>query len=1112
MAKWVREMDMPIFLRKLSEFIILKDVNLWIISSLVIFISILLLLKRTVKKKKEFLSFKVKKAKSEFYQRNIIDKFRSFATQLYYPSFNSLLIVCVLFLPILLFSLFYPSASTLSANTQLRNCIAIEAGLVSVIFPVVIFIIGLSGNKIETGVKRSEVLLRESYIFPIALFVILSLLNFIWVRTVCIGIFVILITGCLSIFTLYRTIRILLNEYAFFQKSIALMKDKVKRSIDLAVEERLGNNILINSIGEGKIELEYSFFSLKEKKENFYLFKTAKQGIIKDINLEKLNEFAKIVEEESNKNERSFYKDKAIISSKITVQNFEETKRKALIEDKEKYIKKRFRDQIINENEGNVLLCISKKSVRDSQKIKKLEDLAKQIFIIRSDDKVSEKLRIELSNLKDEVIQVIRERRLGRLSNLRKIYIALNGAFLEIMKQYDSSYSLEQARTEGSSISGGWNEVRWILDDIREIYTEAIQSHHQDIIAYIAHLPIAISINAIGYLDHYIFKEFLRFQTLLYTSALEETNSKLKKFMIDRSWRYLKETANYYIESRLRERGLDKYTIIQYKDFGIGVLFVFQDLLKIAYDKKDLKSFEQFTSCLKKLFRGFHPSQNSPNVKEYKSDLEHSQLSKEQCKEIQTKLEYQQIIEGTEKEINLRRNQLFFGLTSWILYKYGNNPQDKSIIKFYEELYPLFGKNLQSFTELYLSCYSFETEHFWDWERWAMIADGEVHTIDILGKLVWFYYIKSLQILSEKTDEEIAKIELPISRNLGDLTAATKILTEIKNDRNKWQEILSVNAIGKIPQFLNLLKESKNKQEKQEEEILIKSSLSAKKINEFIRDVKKEFCSRANLRKIINKYGYYINKTKAEGEAKKLKLWGYNRLDDKAIFIENWHIGYPGWGEQYGNGLAQSEDAKIFKEVADSLTASQAIKGTEIISSIERLVRELRKQNVNPNIILASLDLDNLRIIRESEKFIPRWDPRYRQMDINGYLGVLKMDSINLPVFRIYTQKNENIICILELKKLGKLVQYAPFEKEADKEYQQGKFYIRIRDLNEDAHFRQKIIGEKPVWLNEYEDKERYLKQKVIINIKEKIKFEIDMKNAGYKLLVENNTTNGAVH
>jgi hypothetical protein len=1091
-------------IRNYCEFIILvlENMNWWMAFTLLAIIAILLLVRKTAKKKKELLSSKVKKAKSEFLQPNIVDKLQSLVTQLYYPSFNSLLAMFILFSPILLLSLYSPKTPEFNGSNQYRNLITIEAGLAAVIFPVIIFIIGLSGSKVETGIKRSEVLLRESYIFPVALFVMLSLVNFIWLKTFSIGIIVVLITAFFSIFTLYRIIRILLNDYTFLQKSIALMKDKVRRSIDLAVEERLGNNILLDSLGEGKIELEYSFSHLKERKDDFHFFKGTKLGIVKDINLKKLNEFGKVVEEESNRNESSFYKNKTIITSEIAVQDFEEAKKKVLAEDKEKYIKRRFRDQITDGDEEDVVLCVSKKGIKDPRVLKKLENLSKQIFFIKPDDKVSEKLRIELSNLKDEVIQDIRERRLGRLFNLRKVYIALSEVFLETMKQYGSSYSLEQARREGSSILGGWNEVRWILDDIEDIYTEAMQSHDQNIIADIAHLPVAISTRAIGYLDHYIFREFLRFQTFLYISALEETDSKLKNVMLDRSWRYLKEIVTFYIEPYLRERRLDRNMVPQYKDFGIGVLFVFQDLMKRAYDKKDLESFKQFNLSLDSLFERFHPSLSHPNTKHYEWELEHLQLSAEQRKEVQTKLEYQQIIEGAEKEINLRRKQLLFGLASWILYEYRNNPRNGTIIKFYEEIHPFFGKDVASFSELYLSCYSFKTEHFWDWERWEIIPDGEVREIDILGKLVWFYYIKSLQMLSEKSDEEIEKIELPFSRNLGNEEGITKILSEIKNNEKKWPGIVSNNAIKKIPKFLDLLKKAKRKQQQEEEDTLIKSSLNGKKIDEFVDSFKNEFYNEANLRKIIDKYGNYINQTKIQVNTKKLKLWGYNQLDEKAAFIENWYMDYSRWGEQYGNGLAQSENVRIFKEIADDLSNCQAVKETEIISSIERATQQLKKQNINPNIILASLDLDELRMIRESRKFIPKWDPKCLQIDINNYLGTLKINSVILPVFRIHTQKNENIICILEVKKLGKLIQYAPYEKEEDKKYQQGIFYIHIRDLNEDNALRKKIIEKNPDWLNKHRDKEHYLKQKVIINIYEKFEFKVERKNAGYKLVV----------
>jgi hypothetical protein len=49
--------------------------------------------------------------------------------------------------------------------------------------------------------------------------------------------------------------------------------------------------------------------------------------------------------------------------------------------------------------------------------------------------------------------------------------------------------------------------------------------------------------------------------------------------------------------------------------------------------------------------------------------------------------------------------------------------------------------------------------------------------------------------------------------------------------------------------------------------------------------------------------------------------------------------------------------------------------------------------------------------------------------------------------------------------------------------------------LNDDNERRQKIINEKPIWLEKYPDKEGYLQQKVLINIYQKFKFTV--KNSG---------------
>ena len=66
-----------------------------------------------------------------------------------------------------------------------------------------------------------------------------------------------------------------------------------------------------------------------------------------------------------------------------------------------------------------------------------------------------------------------------------------------------------------------------------------------------------------------------------------------------------------------------------------------------------------------------------------------------------------------------------------------------------------------------------------------------------------------------------------------------------------------------------------------------------------------------------------------------------------------------------------------------------------------------------------------------------------------------------------------------------------------------GYLLIRVTDMNLDEQRRRKIIMEDPEWLRDQQDKERYLRRRVLVNVYEKFVVEIANKDAAIRLDVQ---------
>lgn len=1023
--------------------------------------------------------------------------------QLYLPSWQSVLFVLMIgtvlfFLAhITKLGIIFDSLKYIDGN-HYQNLIAIHAGIGAIIFALLIFI--AESLRDDETKDRARVLLKESFLFPLTVAEIIGFFIFIWGDVNVWAVLTPIIVAGLTIASLWRLLLVLLSKARFAKKRLQLLKDRVKRSIDLAIRERFGNNILIQGLGEEKIELGYYPLPIdSDEKAIRHSFYTDKIGVVTDIRLNKLDEFAKLVEYEANKNGFSFYKDKAKqgVTAPSTDTSVLQTNTTRFQETKRQFLHKKFRDEI--DGEDQTLISIEKRTIKDSKVLEKLTNLSKEIFIIKKQDNFSEEIKLEIDGLKDQFITAIEEKKLGKIEELIKTYISLSETFLESLNACGGGYTYEQARKERGEIMGGWNEIRWLSESIREVFIKATQSHDQEIIRDIAYLPVAIAIRSIKAGDQFVYQEFLKFPSYLYWLALKEENKDTREFMVDRSWRHLKEMSDYYIEYQLKRKASDVDSIKKYRDFTIPIFIAFQNLLKTAFDKRDFESFQAFLNKFSELYHDFEPHNEYPSAEHLKQSLNWTQDSSEK-EAISKKVEVQEEKEKAAKDIQLKKRQVIFGLSAWIFEQYRNSPSDEALVKFYTDIANRLPNSLPELTELYASSRQFETERFWDWDNWEMIPDGGVQSIDFHSKLDRLYCVKALLILKGMTDEVIGSIVLPHSRDLAYLAedrpnsnTLINMLDTIVANPAQWNFILPQPAIEKIPALKTLLGKARAAQEKSEEEYLKTVKIDPDKLKEFRNKVKEAFYRSGYLRPILVGFGAYNDLT-SETPGVKVPSYGYNQIDEKAAFIKDWHVHYSGWGENYGEGMASSEDQLVFEQMVAGAGNKRDATKQDVISEIEKILSENKLKDA---VVLQTLDhMYEYDQLQKSDLFVSRYTrdcPKTKLDSSHGYKGVLKIRGQNVPVVDIFVRKAElkNKVIVTDLLSFGVLNQYSPIDKPEDSECQYDIFFIRVSDLNQDDQRRQKIITDNPAWLQEHQDKEGYLRQKALINLYQKFEFKV---------------------
>lgn len=1028
--------------------------------------------------------------------------FKEWFEQIYLPSWQS--VVTVLFFGAVLFLLahvekFRPFFSSLpfQNSDHYQNLIAIHAGIGTIIFALLIFV--AESLRDDETKDRARVLLRESFLFPLSVAEIVGFFIFVWGDVNVWATVPLIVVAILTIASLWRLLLVLLSKARFSKKRLQLLKDRVRKSINLAIVERFGNTILLNSLGEGKTELKYYPFSLDDESSTHHVFYADRIGVVTNIRLDKLDKFAKLVEKSANEKGFSFYEDKVKPVSKEATSGAgtSEGEVTKLVHADHQYLSKKFKDTV--DEDSQVLLAVEKRCVTDQTVIKELSTLAREIFTIKKEENFSEEIKLEINGLTDQFITAIEAKKIGKIEELAKTYFGLADSFLEAINACGGGYNYEQARKERGAFFGGWNEVRWLSDSIREILVKATQTHDREIIREVAYMPVHIATKAIKLGDQYVYQEFLTFPPFLYWLSNKEQQEDVKELMVDRSWRHLKEMSDYYIEHELKRKARDVQIIEKYKEYTIPIFTAFQNLLKAAFDKRQIDNFSEFIGKFSSLYGDLEEDFRFPRAEHLRFDLERTSDPKLKV-ELEKKIEIQEARESAAKDIKEKKNQVIFGITAWIFEQYRKNKDDVLLQRFYSESSQRLPNTLPELTSLFISARTFETEHFWDWDNWEMIPDAGVQSIDFHSKLDRLYCVCALNILGNTSEENINTIELPHSRDLAfqadenpNNRSLFNVLDLIDSNRDEWSFVLNETAISKIPQLKDLLRKARTAQEKYEEKFLETVELSDEKLVEFNRKVKETFRDSAYLRPTIMRYGIYNDLT-SEPHGGRGTMWGYNQVDRKEAYIKDWHVHYVGWGENYGRGMAHSEDEIIFGNIIDSVQLSRNVKKNDIISEIETVVSSSGFENP---IIIQTLDrLYEYEQIRRSDVFIDQYNrecPKTGLENTPGYMGVLKLQDLVIPVVDLFVRKDnlKKKVVVIELGKFAELNQYSPIEKEEDTDYKDGIFLIKVSDLNKDDARRTKIITDNPSWLQEYSDKESYLRRQVLVNIYERFDFTI---------------------
>jgi len=608
-----------------------------------------------------------------------------------------------------------------------------------------------------------------------------------------------------------------------------------------------------------------------------------------------------------------------------------------------------------------------------------------------------------LDGVREEMREAIRTGNVTKLERVLDVYLSLLESFLEQTSAYGLHYDSKTARSE---LDFGWRRLSEIRRSLIQAVEYAFKQGDLETLRWIAYFPSKVANLAVQHGDHFLFQRFISLFPFIYFLGSKVTDARIVNFAMDRSWRHLSEMSlhiRYLLEDATEVERIDDL-----KDYLVEILLTFNSLLKAALDNKDFGSLQKFGFAFDDILKHFEPASA---VFKVQIALQRPQLRKEEKTELESQLKASKGLAETKERVENTKKCIWFGLGAWItrLYREQELTQNE-FLTFFNDISTRFD-SLEKLSSTF-GMLTLLSDVKFGWDFWVLDEkrEGEVFGIDTQEWMKWFYCIQGIRLTPTSIGEgtPISASRLIVDRLENLKNACNAVLKEPK----KWENVLGDKIQEKVSNFLLLNERATEQQIKNETQWLIAQELSTRMCEDFMNKVVEAWKTSASVGAVIELLGNSMD-LELNGECKKFNYLGFNLLAEKAAFVEGWHIGYIGFGEDYGRSLGNTENGLILKEICSSLKLHKKLKRNKVCQNLHSAIVKLKQLGFNPNVIFMR-DWNALNFVRESERFKPKGG-REPKMDIVGYSGYFE----DIPIFLLHECPTD--CCIGEIARLGVL-------------------------------------------------------------------------------------------
>jgi hypothetical protein len=978
--------------------------------------------------------------------------FRGRLLELYYPSRASLasclLLTVVLLTPALIID------HLVWCRLKAEILVATHAGLVAVLFPLIVFTAGFSATSLDSGVRRSEVLLKHSQLFPLSFFALSTFLLHLAPRALWASLWSILLVLVGTLYAIYNVVRLSVDEGELFEAGIGLLRDAVRRGINLAIAERDKNADLLRRIAPADSHLEYRPIREREATSRFVSIPSSQYGTVRRIDLERLQKALYDLARRAEQREfpiASWLEGVHLITlglSPARPPNAMNIHRGLLL--------KRFGSSISGDDP--YLLQIPEDLLVDADR-RALERRVQACFELDTAKlSHSQKTRFTLINLRDSIVRALDERRMGALERLTNIYLNLGREFLDALRAHPQNEKQERQALETVGISLSLDEVAWIKADLDDLLGRALRGGDREAIEVVLRVHVGMLSASIENRELSVFNSFRNFPVRMYRQSFEVGDARLRNYLREQSRRLFTDSIDFFLVPRLRVAASPAERAAL-TDCAMASLFTFRDLLILALERRDTEGFTNYCTATNGVLSWYYESLH----------LAHNRNE----------------AESAFRAFNSRRQVTLYGVASLVLERLFQKPRDQRLQRMYGQVTKTLPNAIPALSELFAQAYRLDSIELWGWVDLQTSADADA--IEFVGPVARLFAIELLHRAQAMPPAQIADLRIDDEKThtrIAELNDFSKVVEDLATQALDTGIPIAKPGSLELRGLLTLLDRIKAEHDARETERVITSMLSVEGLQAFRSGVQEGFHSDAAIRRIIRSgLGTYEDRTTQEATYPSSSPFGLKRLTSKAVLLADGIRGYHATGVQFGSGVGRGETRSLIRDIIRAIPPRACLLDSSS-SAVKAAIRDLSGSVNYPNVIFVINCLEVLERWRACNELIPDTGGRYAAID--GYEGVF--GGAELPIFHLYGLGFERIIVVFNLKEFS-LIQYSPEVKGEFCQARVAHLCASLTDLNADVERREKIRQQGAEQLAAQQDPDRYLRRAVLVEVIERFSF-----------------------